>query len=1102
MVKNYILLLLSLFTFLSINAQEKTSYESGIEILKKAYELINQEKIDDAVTALQKISPNDSLYNNSFVTISYYQIAQEKYEDAIATIEKGLQLEGSPNSRLGFYINKGVCYESLESYDLAKKAYLQGLEEFPRNHDLRYNLAIINKKLEEHQETFDNLMCTLESSPLFENTMLSLGNMYRKQDKKAQALLLFNLYLLLAPDDENSFAVLKVANDMVSGLEAKEKVFPITPDDDLFETQNLIIESKLALQKDYKIPNDINIGLSRQTHALLNQLKEEPFEGTSVLWSQKVIPFFNWINENDYFDELSYTTAYSIENEEYKKIISKKTEDIKAFLPIAYQKWVDIISSDNVKEENGKKEIVSYNYVDGIISGEGPVLKEDTPIGKWLYYDTSGRIIAKGNFINGERDGDWKWYHENGELKEQGIYVKGLEQGVYDFYHDNGNKSLTVQFKDGKLEGTYYSYSIYGAPLEKRTYKNGEMNGVRQHFYEADESLIKYEYFMKNGDYDGPFKEYYATGVLAQEMTFKDGTKQGAEKVYHPNGKLASEATFKDGKYEGSYKTYHPSGKLKATGTYVKGMNEGNWKNYHTNEILYEEATYKNGKLDGPYVAYGLDGKLLSNFLYRNGSIKEYTYYAKDGTVIESQKKKSGDLDYKGFMADGTLTTKGLYDVKGGKMGPWSYYDKYGRVSDQGTYTENLSQGEYKVWHSNGNVEDINTYVDDVVSGYGVSYYPFGQIKTQGYFNDEGTKDGFWYIYYPDGNVKTQNYYHKGELNGTQKYYAPNGKLSSELVYKYDVALSEIYYDQEGNITEKIDRFKAENDEIIYHYSNGKVDSKYKYSNGVIHGDYIAYDFYGNRITEGTYINNNLEGPLKLYYPDGTLKVEKNYISGNLDGIYKSYYENGQLEDVLSYQNGKAEGTSEEYNEKGIKIGEVTYVNNEIHGRRKFFGREKGTLQLIRFYDQGKLIGYSYLDKDGKELPMIILPNGTGKITSYYPNGKIAREMMYDKGDIQGEYTAYYENGNLERKHTNVDGEYHGTAYTYFPDGTLKTETEYTYGYKQGTEKKYYPNGKVKEEFYYKNDERSGDAHYYDEQGKKTKTEYYFDEEIVKSQTF
>lgn len=1103
MFKNHIFFTFSLFFFLSVTAQEKIPYQSGIEILKEASELINQEKVDDAIIALQKISPNDSLYNDSFVTTSYYQIAQGKYNDAIATIDQGLKLEGYPNTRLGFYVNKGICYENLESYALAKEAYLKGLEEFPRNYELRNNLSVINTKLEEPQEAFNNLMLTLEGSPLYENTMLNLGNMYRRQNKKAQALLLYNLYLLFAPDEENSFAVLKVANDMVSNAgKEEEKPFAITPDDDLFETQNLIVESRLALQKDYKIPNDINIGFARQTHALLTQLKEEPFEGTSVLWNEKIIPFFNWINENDHFDALSYTTAYPIENEEYKKIIAKKTDDIKEFIPLAYRKWVDLVGENNIKEINGKKETVNFNYVDGVISGEGPTIKSETPVGKWIYYDSSGRIIAKGQFVDGERDGAWEWYHENGKLKEEGSYEKGLEQGVYNFYHDNGNRSLTVTFKDGKLEGTYNSYTKHGGPLEKRSYKNGEMNGLRQHFFEAGQSLVKYEYTMKNGEYDGTFKEYYANGALAQEMTFKDGIKQGAEKTYHANGKLASEATFKDGEYEGPYKTYHTSGKLKSTGTYVKGSNQGAWKSYFTHEVISEEATYENGKLNGPYLSYNREGVLESSFIYRNGLIKEYTYYDKGGTVIESQKKKSGDLNYKGFMADGTLITEGLYDVKGGKMGPWSYYDKYGSISDQTSYTENLAQGASKVFYPNGKVQDINTYLDDTVIGYGASYYPFGQIRTQGYYNEEGFKDGFWNSYYPDGTLKSETYYHKGEYNGTQKYYAPNGLLESETTYAFDTLLSETYYDKDGNVLQEIDRFDSELNEIVYYYENGKVQSKNAYANGVLHGKYTSYDFYGNLYAEATYVNNELEGALKIYYPNGAIKTERNYTVGNLDGYYKTYYENGQVEDIYFYENGVLIGISEEYNEAGVKIGEVPNVDSEIHGPRKFFGREKGTLQLIRFYNQGKLIGYSYLDKEGNELPMIALPNGTGKITSYYPNGKVAREMTYEKGNLQGEYTAYYENGNLERKHTNVDDEYNGTAYTYYPDGTLKSETQYVHGYQQGIEKKFYPNGNIKEEANYRNDERSGEAHYYNEQGKKTKTEHYFNEEIVKSQTY
>lgn len=1101
MIKNYISLVVALFVFIQITAQEKIPYENGVILVQQASELGNQEKYGEAVSVLKKIHPSDSLYANSFVTRSYYQIVQGKYNEAIATIDEGLKLD-NPNVRLSFFINKGTCYENLESYDLAKENYLKGLEEYPRSYKLRSNLAIINKRLDENEEAFNNLMLTLESSPLFEKTMLQLGNMYRKQNKKAQALLLYNLYLLFAPDKENSFTVLRMANEMVSTSEKPEdKTSLITKDDVLFETLNLIVDSELALKKDYETSNNLNIGFTKQTHAILNQLKEDPLAGESVLWGEKIIPFFNWITENEHFNSLAYTTAYSIENEEYKKIVSKKTEDIKAFLPIAYKKWISIVRT-NTKIIDGKETETAYNYVEGIISGEGAVEKEESPTGEWLYYDFFGRVIAKGNFSKGERDGDWEWYHKNGKLKEKGAYIKGQEQGEYKFYHDNGKRSLKFTFNDGELDGAYYSYSIHGGLKEKRTYTNGVMNGRRQHYFKAGESLIEYDYIVKNDNIDGPFKEYYSSGKLYQEVVFNNGVKEGKEKVYHSNGQLYSEATFKNGEYDGPFSTYYTSGEIKSTGSYNNGENSGSRKNYHSNGVLKEEVTYENGKLSGSDLTYDREGNPVSNFIYRNGLIKEYTYYAKDGTVIDSQKKKSGDLDYKGYMADGTLLSKGIYDIKGGKMGPWFFYDKYGNVTDEAQYEENLAQGAYKIFHNNGNLEDLNTYTDDVITGYGASYYAFGQMETQGYYNDEGYKDGLWLTYYPDGILKTENYYHKGELNGAQKYYAPNGKFAGESIYKYDLILSERYYDDEGKLVEEINRFSPENDEVIYHYFNGQIRSQGQHSNGVLHGSYTSYDFYGNLSAEGTYLNNNLEGILKVYYPDGALKFERGYSNGSTQGWYKDYYENGMPEDSYFYEEGVIEGLSEEYNESGIKIGELTYLEGALHGPRMFYGKEKGTLQLIRYYNQDKLEGYSYLDKNGKELPMIPLPNGSGEVTSYYPNGNKARIMTYVKGNLEGEYLAYYENGNLERKHSNVDDEYQGTAYTYFSDGTLSTETEYLYGYKQGSRKTYHPNGNIKEELIYKNDELSGEAHYYDEEGKKTKTERYFNGEVVKSQTY
>ena len=645
------LITVSLF-FTNILAQDKLLYETGVTLSGEASELIQQEKYDDAIKVFQKIAPNDTLYKNSFVAISYYHIQQKQYDKALGVTEEGLKI-ADPTTKQSLYINRGSSYEALEKYTLAKENYITALKEYPRNHKLRYNLSRINEKLGENEEAFENLILTLEANPFYANAFLQLGNMYRKQNKRSQALLLYNLYLLCSPDGESSFQVLQMANNMVNAIKDIDgDVYDITKDDDLFENYNLIVESKLALQKDFKISNELNIPFTKQTFAILKQLEKGPFEGESTLWTDKIIPFYNWINTNGHFDNLSYTTAYSIKNEDYKKITSKKLESINEFLSIAYPKWSNLFS----KDQKESKEAMMRNYDnDGFITGEGQVDNQDNPIGKWIYYNPKGQIIAKGSFIEGNRDGNWEWFYDNGALKEKGSYSNGIEQGDYQFFHDNGNKKITLSFKDGKIDGLYKLYSSDGALQEKRNYKAGKMDGIRSFYYKSDNELLNYEYTIENDIASGLYKEFYPNGTLTKEMTLVNDFFEGEEKTYHYNGKLSTTATYKKGNYEGPFKAYYNNGEIESTGLYIDGELNGEYKIYYRNGILKEKKQFEKGKLEGPYLTYDRDGILLSDFNYKNGLLKEYTYYDKKGNVIESQKKKSGELYYKGYNNDLSL---------------------------------------------------------------------------------------------------------------------------------------------------------------------------------------------------------------------------------------------------------------------------------------------------------------------------------------------------------------------------------------------------------------------------------------------------------------
>lgn len=1085
----------------NVLAQDKLLYETGVTLTKEASELIQQEKYDEAINVFQKISPNDSLYKNSFVAISYYHILQKQYDQALSITDEGLKI-ADPISKQSLYLNRGTSYEGLEKYTLAKENYENALKEYPRSHKLRYNLSRINEKLGENEEAFKNLNLSLEANPFFENAFLQLGNMYRKQNKRSQALLLYNLYLLCSPDGESSFQVLQLANNMVNTIkDIDSDIYDITKDDDLFENHNLIIESKLALQKDFKNSNELNIAFTKQTFAVLKQLEKETFKGKSTLWANKIIPFYKWIYENGHFNNLSYTAAYSIENEEYNKITTKKTEDIKEFLPIAYSMWSELFSRDQ-KENNGTKVAIMRSYDDdGLITGEGQVNSQDNPIGKWLYYNTRGQVIAKGTFVKGDRDGNWEWFYDNGTLKEKGSYSKGIEQGNYQFFHENGNKKIDLNFKDGAIDGLYELYSSDGALQEKRNYKAGKMDGMRHFFYKSENELLSYEYSLKNDIVNGPYKEFYPNGTLAKEATLVNDYFEGEEKIYHYNGQLSATATYKKGEYTGPFKAYHNNGEIESMGSYINGELNGEYKIYYRNGVLQEKKQFEAGKLEGPYLTYDKDGILLSNFNYKNGLLKEYTFYDKTGDIIESQKKKSGELYYKGYNNARTLISEGLYDIKGGKKGEWTFYNIYGVITERGTYKENKAQGIHTSYYHNGNTKEISNYKDDILEGYEVTYYPFGQIKSQSYYKD-GLRDGRTIIYHPDGKIQIENYYHKGQLYGEQKYFSVNGQLVNTSYYDLGVLISETMYKKNGSILEKIDKLSPKEGLVQYHYENGKVKSSSVFKYGTYLGDHKEYDFYGNLNAEGKFVNNELDGSVKTYYSNGNIKSDRLYSKGLFQGVYVDYYENGKVEDSTYYENGYQDGVSKSFNEEGIKTGDMFYVDGQLHRERKFYGEEKGALQLIRYYEYGKLLGYSYLDTSGEEIPMIELPNATGKVISYFQNGSKGREMTYKNGLNQGNYKTYYENGQLESDYDYIDNEINGVSSEYYSNGKLKSETNYFNGYLQGNWKMFYENGNIKEQGNYNNDQLEGERHYFNEKGKKTKTEVYFNGNIIKSQSF
>ena len=305
-------LLLFYFTVLS---QEKIPLIDFDSISKSALKYSNSNDYENVVNELNKINKNDSSYCTVLISKSYYLLNSKKYNEAIEATNEGLA-QNCYNSNLSFYINKGLAHDYLEKYEEALSIYNEGLEIYPKNYLLWYNKGVVLEKLDRKKEAVTALQTAITFNPLFAKPHLQLGNLCYKQDRISQALMCFNIYLLLSIEEDEAYKTLNSLNNLVA--ERNESVvnpdFKISPDDESFYEMDLILNNKIALNKNYNTGNKININLIKQNHALIHQLKE--YKGNGGFWDKKYVPFYKWISENNLFDNFSYTLCYPIQNEQ------------------------------------------------------------------------------------------------------------------------------------------------------------------------------------------------------------------------------------------------------------------------------------------------------------------------------------------------------------------------------------------------------------------------------------------------------------------------------------------------------------------------------------------------------------------------------------------------------------------------------------------------------------------------------------------------------------------------------------------------------------------------------------------------------------------
>jgi len=136
------------------------------------------------------------------------------------------------------------------------------------------------------------------------------------------------------------------------------------------------------------------------------------------------------------------------------------------------------------------------------------------------------------------------------------------------------------------------------------------------------------------------------------------------------------------------------------------------------------------------------------------------------------------------------------------------------------------------------------------------------------------------------------------------------------------------------------------------------------------------------------------------HYPDGKLKAVYTYNDeGLLDGVVKKYNEDGSIKSEETYKNNLLNGISKEYR-SGKLHADCYFKDNKKNG-------------IMRLYYENGNVHFEFNYKDDKN-------EGIGK--KYYWSGKLDSEGNYKDGKQEGVTKYYYENGKLDKEINYKDG--------------------------------------------------------------------------------
>jgi len=376
-----------------------------------------------------------------------------------------------------------------------------------------------------------------------------------------------------------------------------------------------------------------------------------------------------------------------------------------------------------------------------------------------------------------------------------------------------------------------------------------------------------------------------------------------------------------------------------------------------------------------------------------------------------------------------------------------------------------------------------------VLNGYQRFYYPNGKISSEGPMRD-GKPDRFWKTYSETGVIRSEGLRKHFELDSTWKFY--NEKAQVNLIINYKSGKkSGLRY---SYMVDKLVVDSFENDiknhwSYIY-FSKDTLQSKTFYKNGIEEGWSYQFSKEGRMVARTFYVNGFIrkresfnsydfqgrkEGEWKEFYENYNLKEVGYYRKGIRDGYFKYYDIDGNLAKIEKYRNGIIYDDAEEIAPYEIRI---DYYED---GSIKVIGSYKDSLAegIRREYSrEGKLLDSYIMHKGVMVGHGIIDESGKkqGYWEFYYENGGLRGKGNYTNNVKNGEWVYFYQSGKMEQKgFYDQVGLINGEWIWFYENGATRIKEFYAEGEREGIFTEYTEDGILMAEGHYVKGSKEGD---------------------------